>query len=111
MEIEEKSANDVNIISLKGRLDAYSSNELEKIINALIDRDCTKIVVNFDGVEYISSSGLRVMLASLKRLRKIQGDIKLTSLRPYVQEVFDIAGFTQVFEIYKEEKEALDSFK
>ena len=109
MEIKEKSVGNVTVLSLNGRLDAYSSNEVEGCINTLIDGGCMSIVVNFDGVEYISSSGLRVMLASLKRLKKAQGDLKLACLKPYVKEVFDIAGFTQLFEICDQEEEAVTS--
>jgi len=87
----------------------YSSNELERSISALIDGGSVRLVVNFDGVDYISSSALRVMLASLKRLKKVEGDLKLACLKPYVKEVFDIAGFTQLFEIYEEEEEAVNS--
>jgi len=111
MEIEEESVGNVVIIALNGRLDAYFSNEVERSINALINKGSVRIVANFDGVEYISSSGLRVMLASLKRLKKVQGDIKLACLKPYVKEVFDIAGFTQLFEFYEREEEAVNSFK
>lgn len=109
MEIKEKSAGNVKILALDGRLDAYSSNEVERSINTLIDGGCVQIVVNFDGVDYISSSGLRVMLASLKRLKKAQGDLILACLKPYVKEVFDIAGFTQLFEICDREEEAVRS--
>jgi len=111
MGIEEKSVGNVAVIALNGRLDAYCSNDAENSINTLIDDGCVRLVVNFDSVEYISSSGLRVMLASLKRLKKVQGDIKLACLKPYVKEVFDIAGFTQLFEIYEREEEAVNSFK
>ena len=107
MELETRSVGSVEIIALNGRLDAYSSNEVERSINTLIDGGCVRIVVNFNGVEYISSSGLRVMLAALKRLRKLEGDLKLACLKPYVKEVFDIAGFTQLFEICDEEDDAV----
>ena len=109
MKLEEKRAGNVAILTLNGRLDAYSSNELERSISALIDNGSVRLVVNFDGVDYISSSGLRVMLASLKRLKKAEGDLKLACLKPYVKEVFDIAGFTQLFEIYEQEEEAVNS--
>ncbi len=109
MELEEKRVGNVAILALNGRLDAYSSNELERSISALIDDGSVRLVVNFDGVEYISSSGLRVMLTSLKRLKKEEGDLKLACLKPYVKEVFDIAGFTQLFEIYEQEEEAVNS--
>jgi anti-sigma B factor antagonist len=110
MEIEEKGSGEVKILTLTGRLDAYSANELEQSITGLIDGGCVRLVVNFEGVEYISSSGLRVMLTALKRLRKLQGDLRLASLRPYVKEVFDIAGFTQLFTIYDVEEDAVASF-
>jgi anti-sigma B factor antagonist len=53
---------------------------------------------------------LRVMLASLKRLKKVEGDLKLACLKPYVKEVFDIAGFTPLFEIHDREEEPLNSY-
>ena len=108
MEIEEKDAGSVKILALTGRLDAYSSGEVEKSITGLIDEGCVRIVVNLEDVEYISSSGLRVMLAALKRLRKLNGELSLACLRPYVKEVFDIAGFTQLFAIYDREVDAVD---
>jgi anti-sigma B factor antagonist len=110
MEIEEKGSGEVKILTLTGRLDAYSANELEQSITGLIDGGCVRLVVNFEGVEYISSSGLRVMLTALKRLRKLQGDLRLASLRPYVKEVFDIAGFTQLFTIHDVEEDAVAGF-
>ncbi|MEA2051332.1 MAG: STAS domain-containing protein [Euryarchaeota archaeon] len=109
MKLEEKRDGNVAILTLKGRLDAYSSNELERSISALIDDGSVRLIVNFDGVDYISSSGLRVMLASQKRLKKEEGDLKLACLKPYVKEVFDIAGFIQLFAIYEQEEEAVNS--
>jgi len=110
MDILEKKTGDVNIISLCGRLDAYSANELEKKLDALIDAGQICLVINFDKLEYISSSGLRVLLSMLKKVRKHEGDIKLACLKPYVKEVFDIAGFTQLFTILDTEEEAVNSF-
>ncbi len=110
MDIEEKKAGQAYIITLNGRLDAYSSNELDKRINMLIDEGNMELVVNLDGVDYISSSGLRVMLSAVKKLRKMDGDIRLACLKPYVMEVFDISGFTQLFQIFEREEEAINSF-
>jgi anti-sigma B factor antagonist len=110
MKLDDKSSGDVKIVLPTGRLDASSSDELKGNIDELIGEGCRKIVANLDGVEYISSSGLRVMLASLKQLRKMDGDLKLACLKPYVRETFEIAGFTQLFEIYDREEEAIDEF-
>jgi anti-sigma B factor antagonist len=50
------------------------------------------------------------LLAALKKVRKQQGDIKLACLKPYIKEVFDIAGFTQLFTIFDAEEAAVSSF-
>jgi len=67
-------------------------------------------VVSLDKLEYISSSGLRVLLATLKKVRKQQGDIRLACLKSNIKEVFDISGFTQLFNISDTEETAVDSF-
>jgi len=111
LDIPEKSAGNVYVISLNGRLDANAANDVEKKLDSLFMSAKSQLVVNLKGLEYISSSGLRVLLAALKKMRKQQGDIRLACLQPYVKEVFDIAGFTQLFKMFDKEEEAIDSFK
>jgi anti-sigma B factor antagonist len=110
MEISQRTAGDVSVVSLFGRLDANSANDVERKLNSLIDAAQTELVMNLDKLEYISSSGLRVLLAGLKKVRKQQGDIRLACLKPYIREVFDIAGFTQLFKIFGGEEDAVNSF-
>lgn len=110
MEILERKKGNVSIISLSGRLDAYSANDLEEKLTAMIDAAQIRMIVSLENLEYISSSGLRVLLAALKKVRKQQGDIKLSCLKPYIKEVFDIAGFTQLFNIFDTDESATDSF-
>ena len=111
MDILQKKIDDIQIVTLGGRMDAYSSNDVERQLNSLIEANEVKIILNLTGLEYISSSGLRVLLAALKKSRKGSGDVRLAAMRPSVKEVFDIAGFTQLFQIFEQEKEAIDSFK
>ena len=111
MDISEKRIGDVNVISLSGRLDAYSANEVEKKLDSLIDAAQVRLVISLEKLEYISSSGLRVFLAALKKVKKQQGDIRLACLKPYIKEVFDIAGFTQLFNMFDTEEAAVNSFK
>ncbi len=110
VKIEEKKAGNITIVLLEGKIDSASSLEMEKKINELIDRGDRHLLVNLAGTEYISSSGLRVMLSSLKRMKKVQGDLKVTCTRPLVQNVFNMAGFTQIFEFYDREEDALSRF-
>ncbi len=110
MDLAEKQSGDVSVLCVGGRLDAYSAAEAEKKLDALIETGKVKIVLNLDGLEYISSSGLRVFLAQLKKVRKQQGDMRLCCMKPNIKEVFDIAGFTQLFNIAGDEAEAVAGF-
>jgi anti-sigma B factor antagonist len=110
MEIIGKKIGSVSIVSLGGRLDAYASSELEQKLNALVEADEVCLVVSLEKLDYISSSGLRVLLASLKNVRKREGDIKLACMKPYIKEVFDAAGFSQLFSIYDLEDVAIQAF-
>jgi anti-sigma B factor antagonist len=110
LEITEKKSADISILGLTGRLDAYSATEVEKKFDTVIEGGCVKLVLNLAGLEYISSSGLRVFLSQLKKVRKQRGDIKLVCMKPNIKEVFDIAGFTQLFNIFENEDAANLSF-
>lgn len=111
MEIDQKIIDNIPIIAVSGRIDASTSKDLENALNSLIDGNNMNIVIDLAGVEYISSVGLRVMLAALKMVRPKQGDVKLVALQPFVREVFEITGFTKLFTIYPNQGEAIDSIK
>ena len=83
---------------------------MESKLNSLIDAGHVRLVVSLDKLEYINSSGLRVLLVTLKKVRKQQGDIRLACLKSNIKEVFDISGFTQLFNILNTEETAIDSF-
>ncbi len=111
MEISQKVIDDVPVVAVSGRIDATTSKNLETALNDLIDQNNTKIIVDLAGVEYISSVGLRVLLAALKKVRPRQGDVLLVSLQPFVREVFEITGFTKLFSIYPNQGEAIGKMK
>ncbi len=110
MEILEKKSGDTSVIMLSGRLDAYSANDVERKLDSLINAAQVRLVINLEKLEYISSSGLRVFLAALKKVRKQQGDLKLAGLKPFIKEIFDIAGFTQLFNMFDTEEAAIKSW-
>ncbi len=111
MEIGDKKVGTVNILYISGRLDAYAANDVEKKLSSITEVTPVNLIISMEKLEYISSSGLRVLLAALKKARKQQGDIRLACLQPYVKEVFDVAGFTQLFKVFDKENEAIDSYK
>jgi len=107
MEINQTSIENVPIVSVSGRIDAATYKDLESILNGLIDQNKSEIVLDLEGVTYISSVGLRVLLAAQKKVRQKMGGVKLVSLQPFVREVFEMTGFNKLFTIHLNQKEAL----
>ncbi len=97
MTIEIKRSAEVTAIDIVGRLDTTTAPELDKTINEDI-ADVKNLVLNFKGVEYISSAGLRVLLGAQKKMQKV-GMMKLIGVREEVMEVFEMTGFADILTI------------
>jgi anti-sigma B factor antagonist len=110
LEITERRAGTVDIVAVKGRLDASSSEIAEGRINRLLDAGGKHLLINLCNLDYISSSGLRVLLATLKRLKKDGGTLRLACGNPQILEVFTMAGFHRIFSISPDEAAALAGF-
>jgi len=108
--ISAKQQDNIDILYLNGFLDAHTSVELEKCFDKLIADKKYKIVVNFDKLSYISSAGLGVFMAFIETARNNSGDIKLCSMSEKIYNIFDMLGFPILFEIYKEERSAIEKF-
>ena len=85
------------IIELEGRLDTTTAPDLSKTITEDI-ADTENLVLNFKKLEYISSAGLRVLLAAQKKMQK-KGTMKLTNVCKDVMEVFEMTGFSDILTI------------
>ena len=106
MKTTETQKQDFKVIEFIGHLDTNTSAEVEKTINLLIQNGDLKFIFNFAQTEYMSSSGLRVLLSTAKKLRN-KGELKITNLNDVVQEVFDVSGFSSILNVYPTEEEAL----
>ena len=109
MKITEKNINDIEVIAVSGRIDVISAKDLETFIDGIIDNN-SRIVFDLEDTEYISSSGLRVFLATLKILKKKNGEMRLASPQPIIRNILDISGLSSIFVINHNLKDALDSF-
>ena len=109
MEIVKRKEKDAMVISVKGRLDAVTSPVLEKDLTELMAGGEKFLVVDLGDLDYISSAGLRTILASTKRLKEKQGKLLLASLKSVVKEVFEISGFSSIIPIYESVDSALSS--
>ena len=97
MTIEIKKNDQETVIEIAGRLDAITAPALDKTINEDIGA-VKNLVLNLKGIEYISSAGLRVLLAAQKKMQKI-GSMKVTGVCEVVMEIFEMTGFADILVI------------
>jgi anti-sigma B factor antagonist len=95
MNIISNKNNDRLEIALEGRLDTTTAPELDSFLNASYD-DIKSLAIDCEKLAYISSAGLRVLLAAHKKLK---GNLKLTNVCELVMEVFELTGFSDILVI------------
>lgn len=100
----------VAVIEAVGRLDALASSQLDDTLKRITDAGRSEVLVDLAGVAYISSSCLRVLLLGARRTRQAGGDLKLCCLSERVRQVFELAGFDLVFELWGSQAEAVAAF-
>lgn len=116
VEISHRAMNRVDLLEVVGRVDAATASKLKQQIEALFAEGRYRIVLDLARLEYVSSPGLRVLIEARKRAREWKitdlegGDIRIANLPPKIKEVFDLTGFTSLFEMYGDTIEAVGSF-
>lgn len=111
MEILHSLIDDIPVLSVSGKIDAMTSIDLEVALVDLINQNKKILIIDMGNVVYLSSSGLRVLMASLNKLRKGDGDLLLASLQPFVKDVFSLTGAIRFFSIYPNPGEAIKSLQ
>ena len=111
MNIQTKEAEKgVHIVRISGRIDSMTSLQLEDEFDKLTSAGHMKLVVNLAEVNFMSSAGLRVFLATLKNVKAQNGDLKICGMVPGIQKIFKIAGFISLFDIVPDENQAVQKF-
>ena len=110
IDITSRDEGDIKVVVIEGKLNTGASPDAEAFINDLIDDGVTKILINLDDLDFISSTGLRVILATGKKLSEMGGKLVLCNPNHTVSDVFRMSGFNQMFSVLESEEEALNSF-
>jgi anti-anti-sigma factor len=110
MIINLEQEGNVDILDLNGRLDTMHFPLVDKELTTMIDDNHKQIVLDCTDLDYISSSGLRVLLKGLKQMEAAKGRLTLCCLQPQIIQIFKISGFDHLFEIYPGRKEAVSSY-
>ncbi|MEI6206104.1 MAG: STAS domain-containing protein [Desulfuromonadales bacterium] len=107
MEITDREQNSCQIISVKGRLDASTAPQLQTHFEEHISAGRHFFILNLQGVDYLSSGGLRVLLIATKKARAQNGGVVLTKLHPFVEDLITMAGFNKLIPTAASEEDAI----
>jgi anti-anti-sigma factor len=108
MQISQENHGQVLLIGVAGRLDSTTAGDLELVLHDAGVAGHRHYVIDLAQTAYVSSAGLRVLLALAKKLDGGLGSIRLCGLNASVRKVFDISGFTGLFALYGDRQAALD---
>ena len=97
LNINKKITGEKAVVELEGRLDTVTAPEVKKEIKNP-EPEVTELVLDFNKLEYISSAGLRVLLAAQKVMAK-RGTMKITGANEMIMEIFEVTGFADILTI------------
>jgi anti-sigma B factor antagonist len=107
VELTEETTDSCTILGIDGRLDTANYGVLEAKLADLLASGKLRILVDCSKLDYVSSSGLRVFLNGLKKVTAAQGKFVLCGLQENIREIFEISGFSDIFEIFPARDQAL----
>ncbi len=97
------------VLAVTGEIDVYSAPRLREKLVELVSQGHRQIVVDLEGVDFLDSTGLGVLVGGLKRLRSHDGDLTLVCTQARILKVFEITGLTTVFRISASVDEAMQA--
>ena len=110
MEIEQQSFKRVDLVTVSGRVDGSNWSELDGAFRGLHNDGRYNTVVDLEGVEYMSSAGLRALVAALRECKNHSGDLRISNPSKRMADVLSLAGLDTVFSIYDDSTSAIGSF-
>lgn len=111
MEIQHDELKRCDVIQVKGRVDSATSPKFAEVANEIVEAGRFRIVIDMDGLDFISSAGLRVLIGTQKICRRYnRGEVVLANVPPTIMSSLELAGFTPLFKIFKDAVSAVGNF-
>ncbi len=107
MKITEEPHGRVLVVTATGRLDGNTSSTFAQKIEPLIAGAEPRLLIDCSGIDFVSSAGLRVVLALVKKVKAANGVFALCAVQAPVLEVLDISGFTTMIDVHPARSAAL----
>ncbi len=100
-----------DLVTVTGRIDSSTAPKFSEALAKITNDGHYKIAIDLSGVQFLSSAGLRVLIATQKLCKRYnRGEVVLAAVPANIQSVFDLAGFTSIFGIYKDVPSAVGNF-
>ncbi len=94
------------VVDVKGEIDVYTAPKLREKLIELVSEGSYDVVVNLEGVDFLDSTGLGVLVGALKRVKAHDGSLALVCTQDKILKIFKITGLTRVFPIHDSVEEA-----
>lgn len=107
MNITDTKTDKAIIVKIEGRIDAVTTSDAENYFNKLVVDTNDHIIVDCKDLDYINSSGLRILIMSLKKQKAKNKEMLLANLQKNIKDVFKFSGFTNLFDIELDTEAAL----
>jgi anti-sigma B factor antagonist len=108
MPVEQMKENGVSVLNVQGSLGSDETQELEDAVLGLLENGETRLVFDFSELDYINSSGLRVLVLAYQRLKKASGTVAICGVKDYIREIFEVSGYDKIFSMYPDRGQALE---
>lgn len=106
LSINTRALGNASIVTVDGRVDSETAPDLDRALSKLLADGRTKIVLNLQGVDYLSSAGLRTLVKALKGAQGSGGDIRLASVSQPIEVILRTVGMMQMFKMFATNEEA-----
>jgi anti-anti-sigma factor len=107
---EKTAGNDVVVLELEGSLDITTVETFETRLKELAEHEKSRLVIDMEKLQYISSAGIGALMFFIKRFRGQRGDIKIANVNPGVYRIFELMELPNIFQITETVGDALDAF-
>jgi anti-sigma B factor antagonist len=111
MKIERKDINEITILRLAGDIDETGVDVLRTSMYECLAEGRHQIIMNLSGVRFVSYMGVGVLVERLRKLRAMNGDLKLVGMNLYAQRLFRMVGVTSLFDTFESEVQAIGQFQ
>jgi len=109
MDIQSERHPQALVVSLAGSFDALTADQVQSFIGAQLDEGQQHIVVELGQVEFMSSSGIRILVELIRKGRRMGGDLRLAAAQPGVKRTLELSGLTRILQVYSSVEEAVRS--